>query len=334
MGGLHFSLTVMAVDPPPRFVELVRTAEEGGFEEMWVADSSLHARYVYAYLTLVATNTTRMRLGPNCTHPYTRHPAINLNALCTLDEISGGRAIMNIGAGDRPVTEVGYAPAKLAVLREAVLVMRRLLQGGAVTHEGPAFRLKNAALHHRYRAGLPIYITASGPKTLETAGEIADGVIFAPGVYPPCINFALDHLRAGRARAGRGTEGFPMQLNIFGALRDDEATARAESRVMAAWFPQTAPWYAELAGVGPELIERVRAAYAGGHFHEARQAAALFPDELVDRFVVAGGAQRWRDAIARIAESGVREINVFPIGEDRLGTVQALVRDVLPHFRS
>ena len=85
---IKFGFTTMALDPPDTFVRLVREVEAGGFDYMWVADSSLHARYCYSYLTLVATNTSHVRLGPNCTHPYTRHPAINLNALATLDEIS------------------------------------------------------------------------------------------------------------------------------------------------------------------------------------------------------------------------------------------------------
>ena len=81
-----FSLTVMAVDPPAAFLDLARAAEDGGFTNLWVADSSLHARDVYTYLTLAAVHTSRVRLGPNCTHPYTRHPATTANAVSTRSE--------------------------------------------------------------------------------------------------------------------------------------------------------------------------------------------------------------------------------------------------------
>lgn len=331
--GIAFSVTVMAVDPPADFAELARAAEAGGFSTLWVADSSLHARDVYAYLTLAATVTARVRLGPNCTHPYTRHPAIGLNALATVDAISGGRAIMNLGAGDRPVMELGYAPARPAVLREAFLLMRQLLRGEPVTCQGPTFRLREAAFTFRSRPDLPLYITGSGPRVLELAGELADGATFLCGPHPPCVRFALDRLRAGLARAGRNPDGLDMACSLYGSLRDDEALARSESRAMAAWFPQTAPWYAELAGMEPDLIHRVRAAYAGGHFDQARAAGALMGDELMDRFVVAGDAGRWRAAIHRVLGCGVRHINVFPVSRDRLGMVRALARDVLPHFR-
>ena len=330
---ITFSLTVMALDPPATFLDVARTAEEGGLANLWVADSSLHARDVYSYLTLAASHTTRVRLGPNCTHPYTRHPAITLNAIATLDEISGGRAMLNFGAGDRPVMELGYAPGKLAVLREAFLLMRRLLQGGSVTADGPTFHLRQAALLFRTRPDLPLYMTGSGPKVLELAGELADGATFLCGPYPACVGFALDYLRAGRTRAGKGADGFDMACSLYGSLREDEALARAESRAMAAWFPQTTPWYAELAGMDPDLIARIRAAYTGGHFDQARVAGALMSDDLMDRFVVAGNSERWRAAIGQVLACGVRHINIFPIAKDRLGMVRALVRDVLPHFR-
>ena len=328
-----FSLTVMAVDPPADFLELARAAEEGGFANFWVADSSLHARDVYAYLTLAATRTARVRLGPNCTHPYTRHPAINLNAVATLDAISGGRAMLNFGAGDRPVMELGYAPAKPAAVREAFLLMRRLLRGEPVTSDGPTFRLRDATLSFRSRPDLPLYVTGSGPQVLEMAGELADGATFLCGPHPACVRFAVGRLAAGRARAGRSVDGFDMACSLYGSLRDDEALARAESRAMAAWFPQTAPWYAELAGMAPDLVAHIRSAYTGGHFDQARAAGALISDEMMDRFVVAGDAARWRAAIAQVLACGVRHINVFPISEDRLGMVRALARDVLPHFR-
>jgi 5,10-methylenetetrahydromethanopterin reductase len=124
-----------------------------------------------------------------------------------------------------------------------------------------------------------------------------------------------------------------MACSLYGSLRDDEGLARAESRSMAAWFPQTAPWYAELAGMDPELIARIRAAYAGGHFDQARAAGALISDDMMDRFVVAGIAGRWRAAIAQVLACGVRHVNIFPLAKDRLGMVQSLARDVLPHFR-
>lgn len=120
MSAARFDVTTMATEPPGRFRALARAVEAGGFDALWVCDSSLHPRDVYPYLTLAAVETTRLHLGPNCTHPFTRHPAITLNAMATLHELSGGRARLALGAGDRPVTELGYGMAPVALVRETL----------------------------------------------------------------------------------------------------------------------------------------------------------------------------------------------------------------------
>ena len=135
--SVRVGVTLMATEPPDRFRELVRLIDAAGFDELWICDSSLHARDVYAYLALVATTSQRLAFGPNCTHPYTRHPAITVNAIATLHELSGGRARLALGAGDRPVTELGYRAASVAMVREAIAVARALTVGDEVTREGP-----------------------------------------------------------------------------------------------------------------------------------------------------------------------------------------------------
>ena len=126
---MRFGMTTMAVEPPDRFRRLVQTAEEGGCDYLWVCDSSLHARDVYSYLTVAALASERLRIGPNCTHPYTRHPAINLNAMATIHELSGGRGIIAVATGDRPVMELGYPMARVSVVREMIEVIRALESG-------------------------------------------------------------------------------------------------------------------------------------------------------------------------------------------------------------
>src|SRR5436190_13055893 len=185
MQKLRVGITTMASEPPDRFRALAGLVEDSGFDELWVCDSSLHARDVYAYLALVATTTTRLRFGPNCTHPYTRHPGVTVNAMATLHELSGGRAMLAIGAGDRPVTELGHRTAPVSVVREVIDSARALLAGGTVDRHG-AVVLRHAHLPFALPSPLPIYVSASGPKMLELAGETADGVLFLAGAYAPC----------------------------------------------------------------------------------------------------------------------------------------------------
>jgi 5,10-methylenetetrahydromethanopterin reductase len=328
-----FGFTTMALDPPDTFVRLAREVEERGFDFMWVADSSLHAHYCYSYLTLVAAHTRRVRLGPNCTHPYTRHPAINLNAVATIDEISGGRAVMNLGAGDRPVTEVGYQPAKMKVIREMVEVCRRLQREEKVDFAGEAWSLHQATLHFKLRADIPVYLTATGPRMLQMAGEIADGVVFMPGSYPECVRFAIENLAIGAKRGGRTLADLDVAWCGIGAIDPDRTTAIEESRWIGAWFPQTSPRYAEIAGVPADLSARIRAAYAGGHFHEARAAAEMVTPEMIERLALAGSPADFRARIRAIVDLGVTHIEWLTINPDRLAAARLFADEVIAHFR-
>jgi 5,10-methylenetetrahydromethanopterin reductase len=299
---------------------------------MWVTDSSLHARCVHVYLTLLAINTSRVQFGPNCTHPYTRHPAVNVVSIASLAELSGGRAIMNIGVGGGPVAELGFRKAPVKVVREAVEAMRRLLSGAEIPEfQGEAFALRQARLQFGARPDLPIYVTASGPKMLELAGEVADGVVYEAGVYPAGIRFALERIQRGREVAGRTGEPLDLACCIFGSVRESRAEAVEECRPAAAWLSTTP--YGELAGLTKEQIQRIKDSYTAGHFSEAHAAGALLSDEVVDRLVIAGPPTYWAERLAELRGLGVDHFEIFPVGKDRFATVRSFGEQVLPRLR-
>lgn len=327
-------INLMPVDPPDRFVEAAKFVDQAGFSHMFVADSSLHAHDVYPYMTLLALHTSSVRIGPLVTHPYTRHPAINLNALATINELSGGRVIANIGAGDRPVTELGYPLARTKVVREAITVMRRLLSGETVNLSGETFQLVAATLRYGLREKMPLYVTASGPRMLELGGELADGVLFLSGPDPRCVQYALDHVRAGAERSGRGLRDLVLGCNIYGALDDDAAKARRACRPIAAWFPQTSPAYASLIGITQDQIREIRRAYRGGHFDESTEAASLVTDDMIDAFSMAGDAPTWIARLREIEAMGVNLIVIFPMVDDKMAMLRRLAGEIVPQFRA
>jgi 5,10-methylenetetrahydromethanopterin reductase len=330
-GRVAVGVTVMGVDPPGEFTTLARTVEELGYDYMWVTDSSLHARCVYVYLTLLATHTSRVRFGPNCTHPYTRHPAVNVVSIAALDELSGGRAVMNIGVGGGPVAELGFRKAPVKVVREAVEAMRLLLSGAEVPElQAEAFALRRARLQFGARKDLPIYVTASGPKMLELAGQVADGVVYEAGVAPAGIRFALQHIQRGREAAGRASGPADLACCIFGSVRETRAEALAECRPAAAWLSTTP--YGELAGLTKDQVQRIKDSYTAGHFSEAHAAGALLGDEVVDRLVLAGPPAYWIERLVELRELGVEHFEIFPVGADRAATVRGFGERVLPHL--
>jgi 5,10-methylenetetrahydromethanopterin reductase len=326
------------VDDPTTFGTMTGQIEELGFDNLWLTDSSLHARNCYAYLTLAAQHSHRLVLGTAVTNPLTRHPAITASAMATVDEISGGRAILGIGTGDRPLLALGLVPSPLAGLEEAITGIRALWRGAEVDLQGHHFTLRGAHLRFPARAGIPVYISASGPKTLELAGRVADGVILLVGLFPEAIAWAIDRIDAGVTAAGedqgRATGGVNPALSgqsqrphvavfAYGAIDDDRDAALEQARSIGAWFPQTAPGICRLAGLDEELVGRVRATYHGGEFQEAAQAAKLLPDEFVRKVALAGDRADARARIEAVLGAGADSVHVFPLGARRMETVRA-----------
>jgi 5,10-methylenetetrahydromethanopterin reductase len=219
----EFGVVLQGVDAPDEFVATVKIIEELGYDSLWLTDSSLHARYVFAYLTLAAVNTTRLRIGTAVTNPLTRHPAMIASALATIDEIAHGRAILGIGVGDRPLEALGFPPASLRRLEDSVGAIRRLWAGETLATSVGEIPFKQAHLRIPSRADLPVYISASGPRTLELAGRISDGVILLAGLFEAGIDYALAHIQRGADTAERARP--PVAAFLYGSVRDDRALA-------------------------------------------------------------------------------------------------------------
>lgn len=328
--GIQLGVTLQGVDPPAAFVEHVREIEDLGYDYFWLTDSSLHARYVYSYLAIAAANSESMWLGTNCTHPHTRHPALNVNAMVTINELSGGRGILGIGAGDSPVTELGAPIAKLREVADMVELARRLHTGERFDYESSYFELAGGSIHYGLEDVAPpkVYLTVSGPKMLELAGEHADGVIVHCGAFKEGLEFALDHLRRGAERAGRTLDDIDVAWHLFGTMDTDRDRARDAARPIAAWFPLRSPLYCRIAGVPDELASQIREIYAGGEFHEAKEAHRLTTDEMVDKFCVAGTPEDWQERIAMGKSLGISHVEIFPMGE-RFDLVRSVANALL-----
>ena len=321
MTGVRRGVVLQGVDTVDEFLAMASHIEAAGFDHLWLTESSLHARDPYQLLALAARATTRLRLGTAVTNPVTRHPALTAVAAATLAEIAGDRAILGIGAGDRPLMALGAKPARLAELEAAIAAIRALLAGGSVTADEPGFRLVDAHLRFDAKADLPVFVSASGPRTLELAGAVADGVILLCGLDPAVVQWALDRVDEGARSAGRPRP--HIAIFVYGVIDEYEPAAIAGARSIAAWFPQTAPIYCDLVGLDPAITRAVRESYSGGEFQEAAQAASLLPESFVQRMAVAGNRDRVTAQLAALRQVGVDSINILPLGDDRMATVNA-----------
>jgi 5,10-methylenetetrahydromethanopterin reductase len=317
---MRIGVTLQGVDDPASFGELARWIESLGYDDLWLTDSSLHAGDVYVYASLALAATTTLRVGTAVTNPITRHPAITANAAGTLARLAPGRFVCGIGVGDAPLPEIGLRLAKVDTLTRSVELMRRLWAGETLNERVLRWDFVNAKL--KVPPGeIAVHWSASGPRTLEAAGEHADGAILLAGLFPEGVAFAREAIERGRARSQRPD--FTTTAFLYGSIRDDEATALDEARSIAAWFPQMAPDYARMAGMSDELVDAVRAAYGGGEFQEARAAAALIPDAIVRKVAFAGTPQTTAAKLDWLLQQGFDAVSVFPLGRDRMATIEA-----------
>src|SRR4030081_1660477 len=138
---MQFGITIKPDMPVERIVALTRQAEASGFEYGWIFDSHVLWLEPYPMLTLMATNTKKMRLGTCVTNPATRDITVTSSLFATLNLISGGRMDLGIGRGDSSRRVLGKKPVTVAQLERAVKTFRELTAGREINYEGQPTRL-------------------------------------------------------------------------------------------------------------------------------------------------------------------------------------------------
>ena len=226
--AVSFDVGILPNRPFAECVDLCVAIEELGFGGVWVADSQSVMRDAYSLLAVVASRTSRIRLATGVTNALTRHLAVLACSWATLDEISGGRAVLGIGVGESSVRNIGLVPDRLADLESKIRSLRDLMRGEDVEHEGRKFRLTWP------QCRVPIVMACSGPKSLRMGGRIADGVLFQVGSEPSFVRYALDNIRLGAEQAGRKLDDIKLYMRVACAISDDREKAREEVKGYAA----------------------------------------------------------------------------------------------------
>ena len=320
---MRYGVTLQAVAPPREFVTLVRWIEELGYDDLWVSDSSLHAGDVYVYMTLALEATVRLRVGTAVTNPLTRHPAITANVFQSLDVLAPGRVVCGTGVGERPLHALGLERARLETLGASITAMRRLWAGERVTGPVGRWSLRDASLTSA-PGEIPVFVSASGPRTIEFTAEYADGVILVIDLTEKALDSALASIRRGRARSVRAS--FENNCFLYGAVDDDEAAALARARSIVAWLANVAPDSAGRAGIPAATVQAIRRSYRGREFQEAVEAAALVTDDIVREHAFAGTPAQAAAKLERLREHPFDAFSIAPLGPDPRPTIAAFAR--------
>ena len=304
---VRFGIRFPPCDDPRAAAALAAEAERVGFDCIWSVDSPMMGGRLgdpYVMLAACGLRTTRVRLGPAVTNPTLRHPAVTAATIESLDRLSGGRAVLGIGTGASSMWTVGRDPEPLARLREVIGFFKTLFATGAGRLDGHEYRAARAPIR------IPIYVAATGPRMLELAGEVADGVIVQVGLHPACLDWAKERIAAGARRGGRRLEEVDLVCSTFSAFGPDRAACRDRLRPLMVQFYRL-PRLIEIAGLDPIPVPPEKPYPDFGHavdWDEAMRMARWVPDEAVEHFHLLGTPAEAVERIQALAAAGIHEV--------------------------
>ncbi len=326
----QFDIGVLPQGPVEDCVELMARAEDSGFDGVWVADSQSIFRDAFVALALGALRTRRLMLATGVTNPVTRHPATIACSIATIDELSGGRAILGIGTGFSSVRTLGLKPASLQALEEATLALRALMAGQAATYEGKEIRMTWPT------RPVPIYFAASGPKSLHLAGRVADGVLFQVGSKPALVQRAIERVHAGAREAGRNPKDVKLCVRLGCSVSHDRQAAREEARPYAAAAAETVFQSNPENTLPPDLVsdlKRLQEQYNYyQHINQQASHGSLVTDRIVDAMVIAGTPEEAIPKFRAILDLGVDRVVIPLTTKEPAALLQSLAQEVITHL--
>jgi 5,10-methylenetetrahydromethanopterin reductase len=283
--------------PVSDVIPLAKATEAAGFETLWLWDSWA-SKDVNIGLALAALNTTRLKLATGVSPTPLRHSALLVNSIATVDDISGGRAILGVGSGGQAtVGRLGLRKARIAEFRDEMKLIHFLLEGGEVNEDGKRYHIASAKRH------IPLYTAAWGPRMLTVSGEHADGVIIMAPEQPAVFGEKMQRIRNAAVGAGRYPADVKLVLQIRPAYAPDPSDLIAQYKSLAVHTMQRIGYEKEYAPEFAPLFKKVRE-----HVREIAMPAGespgteLIPDEFVRHAFMVGTqaecTERLRDLIA------------------------------------
>jgi F420-dependent oxidoreductase-like protein len=324
-------------------LELVRTAEDAGFDSVWCAES--YGSDVVSILAWLSGQTTKIKLGAAIMQVPARPPAAAAMAGATIDALSDGRFIFGFGPSGPQVSEGWYGveyAKPWGRTREYIEIVREIVaRKGPLEHEGEHWKLpieggtgQGKALKlnfHPVRDEIPVFVGAIGRKSVEMAAEICDGwipIFFSVDKFSETWG---EHLESGFAKGGRSRSDLEISPSVQVAIDGDLDAARAVVKAglllyLGGMGSRKTNFYVDLThrfGFG-EVADEVQGLFLDGKRDEAYNA---IPDELVDATALIGSEEEVSAKVAGFAEAGIDRLICSAVHLDpgeRLHTVERL----------
>ena len=315
---------------PADCLAFAKAADELGFDAIWFAENPF-ARGIMAVAALCAAQTRRIRIGAGVFNPFGRHPAQIAMDIGALDEISGGRVSLALGSGVADaIDQMGFSYAKpLSAVRDAVTIIRGLLHGDSVDHDGQVLSAKGIRLGYAARADLPIYVAGRGAQTLAFCGAAADGWIVSNMCTPGFITTAAEILAAAAHDVGRAVA--PGIVRYVPCCVDvDRAMALAAAkRAIAEMLPGFAALGTRVSTVRDGLlvgsgIGEGELAQAAARLRAGDDPGVVLDERFVAAYTVAGTPAECVAALRTQRGQGVTEVALTFAGDTPLDEMRLL----------
>ena len=321
-----------------------RAAEDAGFTHLTLVDTPTMARDVHVMMMAAAEATDRIRIGQGVVDPLSIHPTVIANLSASINEIAPGRIFVGLGTGN--VVAKGRKPATLRELREAVDFIRRFTAGEEASYQGVSYRSRWS------RTQLPVYVSAHGPRSLQAAGEIADGVIFI-ATHPVYVGWQLAMIERGARRAGRDMAAIDTWARTMIYVTKDREAAKRE---VSSYPTSYKDLHLLLSREDPDVdllrdaLENDESGSVQALITDSRRYAEAFDPRyaemlgaphaaavswrLIDFWHLCGSAERIRDRVEELGAIGVKTVSTTTYTlADGLAMIRRVGEEVIAHCR-
>jgi 5,10-methylenetetrahydromethanopterin reductase len=295
-----FGVMFRRARPPEELLPFARFVESVGLDELWVVEDCFWAAGPSAAAAALAA-TERLVVGLGIAPAVARNPAIAAMEMSGIARMFPGRFVAGFGHGVTGwMQQIGALPtSQLSAFDETVDAVRRLMEGEAVTVNGRHAKLTDVQLVFPPTPRPPIVAGVTGPKSIDVAAFVADGLLLPEGS-------SADYVAAANRRQGLGRA---CIVYVLFAVDDDREVARS---MVSASIDHFAPG---------DVDGRLQL------LDVAESDPAL---DRISRYAVAGNAADCAASIDALVAAGATSIVVVPDAPDHEQQVRRLVDDVLP----
>lgn len=283
--------------------DIVRQAEERGFDSVWVGEAWGTETCTLAGVLLACSQ--RIHVGTGIVSLYLRPPTLTAMQAATLNLIAPGRARLGLGVSTRNINTFHGIPWDYPVsrTREYVTILRRVLAGERITYAGKFYKPRGFQLSTPIPKRLPIYLAAVNPQMLQLAGEVADGVMLA---WLPVsqVRHSLAEIACGAERAGRSLSDIDLGCYIHTVVTHDRKQTLKQLRRVLVGYCQANTYIQGFRRFGyGDILDEVHARWKAG---DRAGAEAAIPERMVEDLYVFGTADECRAHIEHFVQAGIQ----------------------------